>query len=245
MTTTTVLLYHQRHTVLLLDSSGSYLTGGYNKVFANSLIAHKGTDNQIIFDFINQDQKHVDITGKTFTLRIIAFDGETLILEKDLVIINATKGQAKLVLTEQELDGIILTQVGFSIEQTDGTGLYEPVYIDDNAGGRGVINIVDSILPKFQPSADILIPDHFTASYITSIISTEAVSNHTFQLELENFTGTIVLEGASDTDGAWYTIETLILVDTALELLNITGFHQYLRFSITETSGTLTKILYR
>ncbi len=244
MITTTALLYHQRHKVLLLDTSGDLINRGYNKVYSRNLTASKGTDNQIIIDFINQEQKRVDITGIVFTCRIISYDGESLIIEKDLEIINPLVGQAKLVLTEQELEGIIPGKMGFSLEQ-NGTGINEPVYVDENAESRGVINIVDSIMPKFVASPELTIPAHASSPYVTSIINTEAVSLHTFQLELDNFTGSIDIEGAASNDNNWYTISTENLVDSSNILLNAEGYHNFIRFTITETSGTIIKIIYR
>lgn len=247
MMTTKIYLYHQRHRVILLDTSGEYFDRRYRQVYTRDLIAHRGTDNQILIEFLNQDQKRVDITGKEFTCRLISHDGSKLVLEKPLEIVNAERGQSKLVLTEQELDMIAPGEVGFSIEQTADGALYEPVYVDDNSGGRGYIQIVDSIMPAFVASKILTIPDHgVNTTYDSSILNTDDVDLITFQLDLNQFTGSVIVQGASDVDGLWYEIQTEdILTASDLHAFNVEGYHPYIRLNITETAGTVEQIQYR
>lgn len=247
MMTTPIYLYHQRHRVILLDTSGAVFDRRYRQVYTRDLIAHRGTDNQILIQFLNQDQKRVDVTGKEFTCRLISHDGHRLELEKQLETVNETEGQMKLVLTEQELDLIPPGEVGFSIEQTADSTLYEPVYVDDNSGGRGYIKVVDSIMPSFVASKILTIPDHgVNTTYYSSTLNTDDVDLITFQMDLTQFTGSVIVEGASDVDGLWYTIQTeTIATPSDLHAFNVKGYHPYIRFNITETAGTVDKIQYR
>ena len=249
MHSTKIYLYHQRHKVILLDTSGAFFNRRYRQVYTKKLIAHRGTDNQILIEFVNQDQKRVDVTGKVFTCRLISSDGEKLLLEKPLEAVNETEGQTKLVLTEQELDNIHPGLISFSIEQVATGDPYEPVYVDDNAGARGKIDVVDSIMPAFTASGILSIPDHgINTTYVSSVLNTEDTDLFTFQIERDNFTGDIVVEGAADLDGQWYTIRTDNLVSASLLTFNIEGYHPYIRFNITEdisNVGAITTILYR
>lgn len=215
-------------------------------MYTHNLIAHRGTDNQILIEFVNQDQKAVDVTGKEFTVRLISHDGSYLLLEKQLTLVNAVRGQTKLVLTEQELNLIPAGTITFSIEQTADNILHEPCYVDDHAGGRGILEVVDSIMPAFVASKTLTIPDHgLNTSYVSSILSTDDVSLHTFQLTMSQFTGEVVVKGATDVDGLWYVIQTEVLMLSDLHLFNIEGYHPYLRFDVTETAGSITAINYR
>ena len=246
MMSTKIFLYHQRHRVILLDSDDTNIfSRRYNQVYTKNLTAHKGTDNQILIEFVNQDQKRVDVTGMEFTCRLISHNGEELLLEKPLVEVNTLRGQTKLVLTERELDAISQQTVGFSIEQV-ANGLYEPVFVDDNAGARGNLDIVDSILPAFTASKILTIPDHgLNTTYVTSILETEAVDLHTFQFDLDQFTGSIEVKGATDVSGPWYNIDTATLTLSDSHVQNVEGFHPYIQFTITETAGEVTQIQYR
>jgi len=309
--TTKIYLYNQCQRVVLLDTTGEYFSRRYNTVYSKTLKAHRGTDNQILMQFVNQDQKRVDLrtehittttvtagsfvvgleytiltvgttdftligsadnnigtlftstgigagTGTadndvstyhdmTFTCRLISTDGEKLLLQKFLTPVNLTQGQTKLILTESELDKIAPGLISFSVERhLDNEHLpiiNEPVFVDDNSGGRGNMEILDSILPAFTASKVLTLPVPFIN--ITSILDTDDTDLHTFQFDLDQYTGDIVAEGASDPTSAWYTISTSSLTLSDLFSLNIAGYHPYIRFTFIQTSGTVTQILYR
>jgi hypothetical protein len=71
MYSTTAYLYQQIIRVLLIDTSGGYFTARYDPVYAKTLTVNKGVDNVLLFEFINQDQKPVNITGSTFRFRLL------------------------------------------------------------------------------------------------------------------------------------------------------------------------------
>ena len=62
MYSTQVFVYTQRQIVVLLSG---YSPRSYMPQYAKPLTLHKGVDNQIQFQFLNQQQKPVDITGKS------------------------------------------------------------------------------------------------------------------------------------------------------------------------------------
>ena len=72
MYSTSVFYYVQRNIVVLLSG---YSPRRYMPVYAKPLTLHKGVDNQIQFQFLNQEQKPVDITGKSITCRILNYTG--------------------------------------------------------------------------------------------------------------------------------------------------------------------------
>ena len=78
MYSTTAYLYQQKTKVLLIDTGGDYFTMRYDPVYAKKLTINKGVDNVILFEFINQDEKPVNITGSTFTFRVIDQEGREL-----------------------------------------------------------------------------------------------------------------------------------------------------------------------
>lgn len=236
-------------------------------MYTKNLVAHRGTDNQILIEFVNQDQKAVNVTGKEFTCRLISHDGSTMLLEKPLVIVNATKGQTKLVLTEQELDSIAPGTVGFSVEQVSTGTPYEPVYVGDNAAARGRIDIIESIMPTFIESKFLTVADHSvntnilavfgealygSSMYSTPIVHTSSTLNTedadliTLQILMDQYVGAVIIEGATDNDNLWYTVKVEdIPVAQNLYTTNVVGYHPYLRVSFIRFSGTVTEIQYR
>jgi hypothetical protein len=67
MYSTQVYLYQQLARVLLMDTGGgeSFIYR-YDPVYAKRLTINKGVDNVLLFEFINQQEKPVNITGSTF-----------------------------------------------------------------------------------------------------------------------------------------------------------------------------------
>ena len=100
MYSTTAYLYQQKQTVLISDTSGAYFDRRWQPVYAKNLKINRGVDNVILFEFINQDQKPVNISGSTITFHLISQDGATALLSKDLVALNSTFGRARVTLTE-------------------------------------------------------------------------------------------------------------------------------------------------
>ena len=148
MYSTPVYLYQQKQQVLLPDTSGAYFQRRWQPVYAKKLKVNRGVDNVILFEFINQDQKPVNISGSTITYRMMSTDGEEQLIAKDLETLSATFGRAKVTLTSEELDLIEEQTASWSLERASGN-LYEAVFTDAYSSGRGQVEIVDSVYPNF------------------------------------------------------------------------------------------------
>ena len=157
MYSTTAYLYQQKTRVLMIDTSGAYFTMRYDPVYAKRLTINKGVDNVILFEFINQDQKPVNITGSTMIFRLVSQDGLELLNETEMVILNAATGRAKVTLPAEVLDSIQAQPANYSISRASGN-LTEAVFTDAQAGARAPIDVVDSVYPEFVPSALLTIP---------------------------------------------------------------------------------------
>jgi hypothetical protein len=258
MYATSVYLAPQLQTILLVDTTGSYFDRRWAPVYAKNLKLNLGVDNVILFQFHNQDQKPVNISGATFTFRMITQDGEQLIIAKDLVILNAATGRARVTITAEETDSMIAQPASWSISVSSGV-LDQAVFVDDYAGARGVIDIVDSVYPMFRASPTLTVPDQAPDSslYYTSTLQTQGSRSKTFQIDPSTFTGTVTVQGASDTADQWYSIDFVRLDtgSTVSELavtasserfgINVSGFHPYLRIGFEISSGSIQQILYR
>jgi len=157
MYSTTVYLYQQVIRVLTPDTSGAYFNLRYKPVYAKKLTINKGVDNVVLFEFINQDEKPVNITGSALTFSIVSQNGAEVLAQKDMVIINAAYGRAKVTLTPADLDVVQAQPAGYSIERASGN-LTEAVFTDAQAGARAPVDIVDSVYPEFVPSVELTIP---------------------------------------------------------------------------------------
>ena len=141
----------------MIDTSGEYFTMRYDPVYAKKLTINKGVDNVLLFEFINQDEKPVNITGSTLLFRAVSQDGFGLLIEKEMVIINAAYGRAKVTLTSDDLTPVLAQPANYSISRASGN-LVEAVFTDAQAGARAPVDIVDSVLPQHVPSFELTIP---------------------------------------------------------------------------------------
>jgi len=159
MYSTQVYIYQQLTRVLLMDTgAGETFTYRYDPVYAKQLTINKGVDNVLLFEFINQQEKPVNITGSTFLFRAINTAGDQILVEKELVTLNAPTGRAKVTLTSSELLEVLAQPATYSIQRTQPGGLVEAVFTNAQAGARAPVNIVDSVLPQYVPSAPLTIP---------------------------------------------------------------------------------------
>jgi len=261
MYATTVYLYQQIQTVLLIDISGAYFNARWQPVYAKSLKLNLGVDNVILFQFQNQDQKPVNISGAVFTFRIISQNGENLLFAKELVSLSNTLGRAKVTITAAETLYFQAQPASWSIEVSSGV-LDQAVLTDDYSGARGDIDIVDSVFPAFMASEELTIPDQAPQgnTYYTSTLTTEGSRLTTFQLDTANFTGNLQVQGSSDAVAQtveWYDIdfEDLATGNTVSNLsfnasterlgINVEGYHPYIRLEVGIDQGNVSLIQYR
>ena len=157
MYSTTMYIFHQITRVLMLDTSGQYFTLRYNPVYAKQLTINKGVDNVLLFEFVNQDEKPVNITGTSFLFRVLNQPGTAILLEQPMVILNGPLGRAKVTLPANMLFDVMGQPASYSIIRSSGN-LNQAVFVDAGAGARAPAVIADSVLPQFIPSTPLTIP---------------------------------------------------------------------------------------
>ena len=244
MYSTLAYLYQQIHMVILSDASGTYNHLRYEPVFSKNLKASRGVDNVILIRFMNQQQKPVDISNLTFTCRVMSYDGTQLLLTKELETVAGSAGHAKLTLTEAELTDINPQRAHYSIT-VDQNGLTEPVFVDDSAGARGVIEILDATHPEFNASTSVTAtfgtgnPTHSSRWQPENFLTTVQYTNAAFE-------GTVTVQ-ASTTGDDWYDVATATYAaaDSNTHYINAEGLFPYMRLSVDTTAGTVGGILVR
>ncbi len=240
---TSVYDYIPRQKVTVLDISS---TRKYAPVYSKPLVLHKGVDNKLSFQFLNNEQKPVNITGKEILCRVIDYTGSKILLSKTLELEFALTGIASLNLSADEIDFITPQKGYYSLEIPKDDKNF-PVYLDMNAGARGNMAIVDSVLPSFIASTIVTIPtfEPDDVTFTSSVFSASSLVN-TFQLTLAGYTGRIILEGSSVIDQNWYEIEVQDVVELS-ETIGITvkGYHPFFRFKFESVEGMVSNILVR
>ena len=255
MYTTSVFVYTQRQIVVLLFGNSPRK---YMPVYAKPLTLNKGVDNRIQFQFLNQEQKPVDITGKSITCRILNYTGTEVLLRKALDLDFALTGIASLKLNAADIEGIDAQKCYYSLEIPVGEFDF-PVFVDQNAGARGDMNIVNSILPSFIPSETVTIPTgqpfpnisnssgNTNLVYDTSIINTQSNPVLTIQTHYDEYYGNVAILGSSIVDGDFYVIQADDDLANVTETRGYTihGYHPFVKVEFTSNSGAVTNILAR
>jgi hypothetical protein len=225
--------------------------------YAKPLTLHKGVDNQIQFQFLNQEQRPIDITGKSITCRILNYEGNEILIQKALTLQFAATGICALILSPADLIDIEAQKCYYTLEIPVNEFDF-PVFVDQNAGARGVMNIVNSVLPNFLPSYNITIPtgqsfpnsansNGSSLTYFTSVLNTSDNPILTIQTEYIEFYGNTTIQGSSIVDNDWYDIVTTEEVSNVTQTVGyvIQGYHPYVRMQFTSNAGAVTNILSR
>jgi hypothetical protein len=234
-------------------------------VYAKTLTVNKGVDNVLLFEFINQDQKPVNITGSTFKFRLMTQEGDRLLVEKSMDILSAATGRVRVVLSPEDTNDIVAQPGSYSIERIQGS-YHQAAFTDANAGARADCDIVDSIYPEFVPSKVVTIPTitgkNQTVSAaptgwpdwalnpqpLNSTQQTEFYSSHmttngssltTVKMDLIHYTGTLKLQGAQDYESEWYNVtESREYLDATQSVyFNAVGYHPLLRIALNTSIG--------
>ena len=249
MYSTTVYLYQQITKVLLVDTSGGYFTARYDPVYAKQLTVNKGVDNVLLFEFINQEEKPVNITGSTFVFRLMNQTGDQLLVEKPMVTLSATLGRVKVVLDNADTINITAQPGSYSIQRTAGDYV-QAAYVDANSGARADCNIVNSVLPAFVPSEMLTIPTIYgkaqqlvpgptnwpdwalypqpvnttqLTEFFSSHMPTNGQSLTTVKMDLDHFTGTVKFQAAETYESVWYDVTSSqqFLNETSTQYFNV------------------------
>jgi len=265
MYSTTAYLYQQITRVLLIDTSGAYFIARYDPVYAKTLTVNKGVDNVLLFEFINQDQKPVNITGSSFVFRLLSQDGTELLLEKAMETLAPSVGRVKVVLNTTDTINITAQPASYSIQRTSGNYV-QAVYVDANAGARADCNIVDSIMPDFVPSAELTVPDIYgkaqqlqpgptnwpdwalqpqpqnttqLTEFYSSYIDSSQQNITTIKMDMDHYTGTVKFQAADDYQSVWYDVTASyeFLDETNTQYFNIVGYYPLMRAAFNNQFG--------
>ena len=266
MYSTTVYLYQQITKVLLVDTSGGYFTARYDPVYAKQLTVNKGVDNVLLFEFINQEEKPVNITGSSFVFRLMNQTGDQLLVEKPMVTLSATLGRVKVVLDNEDTINITAQPGSYSIQRTAGDYV-QAAYVDANSGARADCNIVNSVLPAFVPSEMLTIPTIYgkaqqlvpgptnwpdwalypqpvnttqLTEFFSSHIPTNGQSLTTVKMDLDHFTGTIKFQAAETYESVWYDVTSSYQYynETSSQYFNVIGFYPLIRAAFNNSQGS-------
>jgi hypothetical protein len=199
----------------------------------------------------------VEIDMGNCNIEFFNYDGTKVLVKKALTLLLPVTGIATLDLNAADIEDIPTQKAYYSLEIPVGQFDF-PVYIDQNAGARGDLNIVNSILPSFVPSEIVTIPSgqdfpntypNTTSNYTyyTSVVNTQDNPILTIQTQYNEYEGNIVIQGSTIPDGEWYTIVESDNYSNISETkgYTINGYHPFVRLQFNSDQGIVSNILAR
>jgi len=207
----------------------AWKTERYRKVYNRNLKIYRGTDNRLDIQVRNSDEKAYDISDfDDFIFSLINKESKKLFLSKECAVQSAAAGKIYVYISEAE---IVSLEPGFyqfsivgQIRNNSGVVIEKtPLYIDSQYGAFSTIEILSSVGGEI---ADSIIVDEFRyfrtdysspeIYYISSIIDakpelSDVQTVHTFQYNMTNYTGEILLQGSQSDGGnpqVWIDLRT-------------------------------------
>jgi len=113
-------------------------------MYSGILKATKGVDTVIEFQFLDQNQKPVDLESTPLTFKLISSEDNSSLLSKGMAVTVPEKGKATITLTDTDLSSIDTQRAKYSVTRVK-SGLTELAYVDDNAGSQGYIDILPEV----------------------------------------------------------------------------------------------------
>ena len=263
--TTSVYTYTVRQIVVVLSGTSPRK---YMPVYSKPLTLNKGVDNQLQFQFLNQEQKPVDLSSiatanQQISFRALNSDGTKILFRKALTPVLDVNGIFVLNTSPGEIEDISAQQGSYTLEWPSGN-LNLPVFVNSNAGARGDLNIVDSILPSFVPSQLVTIPNDQTlpnanananseaVTYFSSIINTQDSPVLTTSIDYANYVGNVIIQGSTIVDSGFYDINSFKYGNAANGNsesstigYTINGYHPFFKLKFESNVGNIVTVLAR
>ena len=250
----------------------AWSTERYRKVYNRNIKVFRGVDNRVDLQVRNPDEKKQDIAGSTLVFHLVSRETQELLIQKDCIVLDATKGQVYVTLSETEINLLepgfyqysIIKELRTPLDNNTHTVTSRtPLYIDSQYGTIATIEVGNGIKGEPVDSTRITafnrhkpFGENFIEYYVSSIIDanpkvTTPQSLHTFQLNMNSYFGDIVFQGSLSEGGnpeIWIDLDTVTSAGDDILYKNITGKYNWFRVKHTptlNTTGTVDSILYR
>ena len=249
----TLPVYLYDNTVDILYSDVTVPNRG-DKVYQRDLKAYKGVNNTVKLQVKNNDQKKVNMSGRTVQFNIVDRANRVNYVTKTATNVNASNGLFSVTLTEGDLLDLDGQWYNYSITVINADGTKNVSYADDAFEAKGNIQIVDAVYPDFAESTELLL---LNGTEYTSATDSRADLNHNPALHTaqiyfaSDFTGTVTAQASMSTsiesnNDEFFNVSTQTYTAEAGPVyFNFTGVYAQVRFRVETTSGSVSKILYR
>lgn len=206
------------------NALASWQTERYNRVYNRNLKIYRSVDNRVDIQVRNSDQKAQSAVGSTLVFNLISREDKNLIISKDCVAVDATKGRFYVLLTRSELEGLEKGFYAYSVVSETRTVVdadeytvsdRKALYIDSQYGVISPIEVSGDVLGdttqtlsinKFEYVNPATLGEEDPDYYISSIVDTKGENEvpqslHTFQFNFNNYVGDVTIQGSLSEGG--------------------------------------------
>ncbi len=244
-------LYNQIHPVVL--GTGGPSDRWNNMYYAKTVKLHRGVNNPIKFKIRNNNQKNVNVEGSVFTMFVVDALTRREIFNRRLEIEDAARGVIGTTITENDLNNLDAVRYHYGIKLVDSDGIEYPIYVNHSYSAAGVIEIINDAFPSLVAAEEPAIGefDEDTAFTDTVTVTPGANGNNTAAYYLNNFSGTITVQGFLDNSSTVFETDYIDIVasdyvdQTTVVYVNFVGLFTGIRFKIELISGSIDQILYK
>ena len=222
--------------------------------FTPNVKIYRGVDQTVRIQFKNRDNKATSILGKTAVLTLTDKDQGTTLLRKTIENVDAAKGAGRVRFLESDLLNLDAKYYTYAIKITDGEGIENPAYADDNYGANGTLELNEGVFPLFSAS----VTENFDGGDTGDAIYNDPYINrndaaHTAQVYFSSaFTGSLDIQVSLSPQTQALNNDDFTVLKTITytaqsdsDVVHWNGVYSAVRFVRSTTSGTLSQVLYR
>lgn len=230
-------------------------TERYREVYNRNLKLYRGVDNRVDLQIKNSDQKSANIGTYDIVFALVGKETQEFILKKDCTVVDANIGKVIVNILESDLNDLEPGLYQYSLiaetRTSNGNGTYtvssrRPLYIDSQYGTEATVEIGGDVFG--EPKQSIKIREfaergayNETKFFYSTLINanpnlTNPQSQHTFQFQMTNYTGAVVIEASQETSAApkqWTPIRSFSLSEADRHYENIEGKYNWFRIKHT------------
>jgi hypothetical protein len=248
--------YLVKNRTTIVANEAGFITE-YKPVYSRQLNVYKGIDNVLEFKLVNADQKPIT-TLANYTIKFQVFDeNQSLIVEHNGVIVNATRGLFKVTITENDLLNVKQQYLSYNIHLVDAEGTASLTYSSSYFENNGTIYLSSEAFPGPRETYSISTFTQDDTVWYSETLNAEPGINgnealHTAVVYSDNYIGDVVVQATLDnqvigsTD--WADVSTISLTGNETEPtpINFNGVYSFVRFkSSADPANKISKILVR
>lgn len=240
--------------------------GGFNADF----VVYRGTDALLEFFVKDLDRKPVASQGKTYRISIVAFDTYELIATVPGRVEDAHRGLIQANLKRMDTASWPSGFYRYFVTIVNEDGTENPLYVDQNRGAVGYIEIRTDHMPRPAPSYTVVAADYIPTSSTCGLSQAYPGSTNysyfqrtvTIAFYLSNFSGELSVQGSLDDtpeqdSNNWFDLDLMpanggspSILDfsnySGIATYNVDGNYQWVRVSFCKgisNTGTLDKTI--